>query len=359
VRGHDPAPAPADSTENKTRKRELMKKTEEPPLHWSQHKEKAAGYWHVKLLLVLYRVFPIIILRIIAFPVGFFYFLFSAKARIASGRFLQKAAPLIDRPEIAKKCRSPLGPLRHIVSFSLNLVEKLESWGGKFQYKNIHFQDDDIGELIQELENGKGVFLITSHLGNMESLRGLASLNRTGISRKTPITAVIDMKINKNFSRMLKELNPQSCFDIIDAAEIGPLTAVMLEEKLAAGEMVSIAGDRTAANAMGNNANRSGKNLMIPFLGEDAPFSQGIFYLAVLMKAPVYFVFAMRRGDLSVTPEYDMRVHKSRLSFECSRKERFDRSFLLAQSFAALLENYCKQNPFQWYNFYDFWLKEA
>jgi len=328
---------------------------EETPLHWSQHKEKAAGYWHVKLLLILFRLFPVVILRIIAFPVGFFYFLFSKKGRNESRRFLQRAAPFIANRGTAKKCRSPFGPLRHIVSFSLNLIEKLQSWGGKFQFKNIHFQDDDIEKLIHDLESGKGVFVITSHLGNIELLRGLASFNRTGVSRKIPITAVINTRVSEKFTRMLRELNPQSSFDIINAAEIGPHTAIILEEKLAKGEMVTIAGDRTAAG----NSNGSVEKLMISFLGEEAPFSPGIFYMAVLMKAPVYFVFALRRGDLSIKPEYDMHVHKCALSLECSRKERLTQSTLLARSFAELLENYCNQTPFQWYNFYDFWYKEA
>jgi len=335
-----------------------MKKTEDTPLHWSQYKEKTAGYWHVKLLLILFKLFPIIILRVLAFPVGFFYFLFSKKARDESKRFLQKAAPFAEQSKTAKKCRSHFGPLRHIVSFSLNLVEKLESWGGKFQFKNIHFQNDDIGELVKELENRHGIFLITSHMGNIELLRGLASFNRTGVSRKTPITAVIDMKINENFSRMLKELNPQSSFDIINAGEIGPHTAVILEEKLAQGEIVTIAGDRTAAGSSANSDGQ-GKNILFPFLGEYAPFSPGIFYMAVLMKAPVYFIFALRRGDLSIKPEYDMHVHKCTLSFDCSKKERFAKSSLLAQYYAKLLESYCKQTPFQWYNFYNFWSKEA
>jgi len=335
-----------------------MKETEDVPLHWSQHKEKVAGYWQIKFMLILFKLFPIIILRVLAFPVGFFYFLFSKRARDESKRFLQKAAPFTEQSKIAKKCRSVFGPLRHIISFSLTLVEKLESWGGKFQFKNIHFQNDDIEELINDLENGKGVFIITSHLGNIELLRGLASFNRTGVSRKTPVIAVIDTKVSENFSRMLKELNPQSSFDIISASEIGPHTAIMFEEKLAEGAMVTIAGDRTAAGSSANN-NGQKKNLIIPFLGEYAPFSPGIFYLAVLMKAPLYFIFALRRGDLSLKSEYDMHVHKSTLSFDCSKKERFDKSSLLAQSYVTLLESYCKQNPFQWYNFYDFWLKEA
>jgi len=331
-----------------------MKKPEETPLHWSQHKEITAGYWNVKLLLLLFKLFPVVIMSVIAFPVSFFYFIFSKKGRTESRRFLKKAAPFVEHSKTAKKCRSPFGPLRHIISFSLTLVEKIQSWGGKFQFKNIHFQNDDIEDLIQELENGKGVFVITSHMGNIELLRGLANLNRTGVSRKTPVTAIIDTKVNENFSRMLKELNPQSNFDLINANEIGSHTVILLEDKLAVGTMVTIAGDRTAA---GSHA--GGKNFMIPFLGEEAPFSPGIFYLAVLMKAPVYFIFALRRGDLSIKPEYDMHVHKSALSLECSRKERLDRSLLLAKSFAELLEKYCKETPFQWYNFFDFWLKGA
>jgi len=336
-----------------------MKRPEAPPLHWSQHKEKAAGYWNVKLLLILFRLFPVVFMRIIAFPVGFFYFLFSKKGRSESRRFLQKAAPLVEQSKTAKRCRSLFGPLRHIISFSLTLVEKIQSWGGKFQFKNIHFQNDDIEDLIQQLENGNGVFLITSHMGNIELLRGLANLNRTGVSRKTPVTTIIDTKVNENFSRMLKELNPQSNFDLINANEIGSHTVILLEDKLAAGTMVTIAGDRTAAGSHAAGSHAGGKNFMIPFLGEAAPFSPGIFYLAVLMKAPVYFIFALRRGDLSIKPEYDMHVHKSTISFECSRKERLDRSFLLAKSFAELLERHCKETPFQWYNFFDFWLKEA
>jgi predicted LPLAT superfamily acyltransferase len=320
--------------------------------HWSRLSEQAAGYWQLKFLLFLFFIFPVVILRVIAFPVGFFYFLFSKRGRTESRRYLQKIAPLVDNPATAKKCRSFFGPLRHIVSFSLALIEKLQSWGGKFPFKDIGFCDDDISELIRELENGKGVFLIFSHLGNTEMLRGLLNLGRTGVSRKIPVTAIMDVKVTAHFNRMLRELNPQSGMDIIGADEINPQTAILLEEKLQAGGMVVIAGDRTAAD-------KDSKNFMLPFLGKDAPFSSGVFYMAALMNAPVFFVFGLRRKALSLKPQYDMHVHKSSLSFDCSRKERFERSGLLARSFAGFLESYCKEQPFQWYNFFDFWQEGA
>ena len=333
-----------------------MKKPDESTgsVHWSRQKEQAAGYWHFKLFLFLFRYFPIFLLRIFAFPVGFIYFLFSKRSRTESRRFLEKASLSVNNSEIAKKCRSPMAPLRHIVSFSLTLVEKVQSWGGKFPFKDIYFQNDDIKELVEGLENGKGALLICSHHGNAELLRGLASFNQTGVSRNIDVTSIVDLEVTAYFNRMIKELNPQSDLDIISAKQINPDTTILLLEKIAAGGLVVIAGDRTSA---GDHFRETEKNLLIPFLGEEALFSYGTFYLAALMKAPVYFVFAQRRRDLSLKPEYNMHVHKSTISFDCSRKERLVRSSELARSFAALLESYCKAKPFQWYNFYDFWAK--
>jgi predicted LPLAT superfamily acyltransferase len=323
-----------------------MKKQEEAPLHWSQQKEQAAGYWQLKLLIILFKYFPLIILRVIAFPVGFMYFLFSKRGRTESSRFLQKIAPLIEDPRLAKKCRSRFGPLRHIVSFALSMVEKIQSWGGKFSLNDIFFQDDDIDDLNRRLEQGKGSFVLFSHLGNAMLLMGLLNQSRTGVSRKIQITTILDLKVNAHFTRMLNELNPQSSLDIISADEVGPHTAVLLEERIADGGLVLVTGDRTSAN---------GKNIIKPFLGKDAPFPSGIFYLATLMNAPVYCLFGLRRKALSLRHQYDIHVHKSPLSFDCSRKERLERCSLLVESFSELMAQYCKEQPFQWYNFFDFW----
>jgi predicted LPLAT superfamily acyltransferase len=325
----------------------MKEETQEASVHWSQQNERAAGYWQLKMILYLFKIFPIFLLRILAFPVGFFYFIFAKATRHASRRFLQRIAQFISDPKLAKECLCFFAPLKHIISFSLTLIEKVQSWGGRFSFKNIHFQDDDIKHLISELEEGKGAFLVFSHLGNCELLRGLLNFDKTGVSRKIPVTTIMDMKVSAHFTKMLKELNPQSSMDIIGADEIGPETAVLLENRLTSGGVVAIAGDRTSATG--------GKNLNIPFLGKEAPFPSGVFYMFSLLKYPVYFVFGLRRKCLALIPQYNMFVHKSSISFECSRKERIQKSSLLADFFVSLLENYCKKYPFQWYNFFDFW----
>ena len=312
--------------------------------HWSAQKEQAAGYWHVKLMLIFFRLLPPVVLRLFAFPVGFCYFLFSKAAREQSRLYLRRIAA----SEQSAKKRSSLA---HILSFALALVEKVEAWGGKVSFKRIHFQDDDIGGLIARLENGEGALLVSSHLGNMEFIRALAGFNRTGVSREIPVNAIVDTAVTAHFNRMLNELNPRSVTRLINARDMGPETIITLQERIAAGELVVIAGDRTSPNA-------ESRSLTLDFLGGRAAFPYGPFFIAALINVPVYAVFALRQKDISLSSHYTLRIHRSPVSFDCPRGERGSRIEELARWFAALLERYCKERPAQWYNFYDFWQSE-
>jgi predicted LPLAT superfamily acyltransferase len=308
--------------------------------HWSTQKEKAAGYWLLAFTLFIFKLLPTIILRLLCFPVGFCYFIFSRKTREHSRFYFRRLSSVIGN---GKK----FSVLKHIIAFSLSLVEKIEAWSGKVSFSRIHFQDDDIQELVQMLEKGQGAFLISSHLGNMEFIRGLAGFNRTGVSREIPVNAIVDFTVTAHFNRMLRKLNPHSVTQIISARELGPQTVILLQEKIAAGELVVIAGDRTSADA-------GSRYLSFPFLGGDAPFPYGPFFLAALSEAPVYAVFAMRQRDLSLASHYALHIHHSPVSFNCPRAIRENRIAELGNWYVSLLERYCKEYPHQWYNFYDF-----
>jgi predicted LPLAT superfamily acyltransferase len=245
-----------------------------------------------------------------------------------------------------------LHQLNHITSFSLSLVEKVEAWGGRVHFKRVCFQDDDIGALVEGLEKGEGALLVTSHLGNMEFLRALAGFSKTGVSRPVGVNILVDFTVTDQFNRMLRELNPGSIVQALSVDSIGPDTVILLQDRLAAGELVAIAGDRTSANTRN-------RYLRLSFLGAEAPFPYGPFLLAALLGAPVYFVFALRQRDISLSSRYDMHIHRCALSFDCSRKEREGRIKEMAALFAEKLEYYCKQHPYQWYNFYDFWAAPA
>jgi predicted LPLAT superfamily acyltransferase len=53
-----------------------------------------------------------------------------------------------------------------------------------------------------------------------------------------------------------------------------------------------------------------------------------------------------------------MHVHKLGIATGISRQERKAMTEAWARQFAALLEGYCLQHPYQWYNFFDFWAQE-
>ena len=182
----------------------------------------------------------------------------------------------------------------------------------------------------------------------MEFIRGLAGFNRTGISREVPVNAIVDFTVTVHFNRMLRKFNPNAAAQIIDARNLGPETVIMLQDKIDKGELVVIAGDRTSANA-------GSRYLSLPFFGSCASFPYGPFFMAALLNVPVYLVFAVRQKDFSISSHYDLHIHKSHVSFDCPRSERDNRITELANWFVSDLERYCKEHPYQWYNFYDFW----
>ena len=67
--------------------------------------------------------------------------------------------------------------------------------------------------------------------------------------------------------------------------------------------------------------------------------------------------YALKLADCADTPagaKYKMFVKKSRVDFDCPRKEREGKIIALAEEYAQNLETLALENPLQWYNFFDF-----
>ena len=306
--------------------------------HWSEQKEHFHR-WQMSFILTLVRFLPGVLVRIVAVPIGFFYWMASGKQRKAISEYLS-------RINSGRCCCT----LKVFLAFAITVIEKVESWAGKIKFGKIAFQKDDINEIWKSLEQNRGALLICSHLGNMELLRAIADCDQIGISRRVPIISVVDFAITSGFNQMLKEMNPSSMLHLISADDVGPDTMIQLQEHIASGGIVVIAGDRSPAG----NPERI---FELDFLGKSAQFPQGPFVIASLLDVPTYFVFAMRQGTVSVQANYNMHIHRSSVAFACGRSERQLRIKVLAEEFVRYLEKYCKKYPYQWYNFYEFWEK--
>lgn len=297
----------------------------------------------MRFMLGAYRLLGARRLRLVVYPVVFFFCIFAPGVCRLSRSFLIRAAAFHGR-----KAPPAADTFRHIVSFAYSMIEKIAAWSGDIDLGNIRFYEDDVGALIQQLEEGRGAVIICSHIGNMEILRALATHNKTKVTRPFMVTSIVDFSGTAQFNKLIREINPQSMMNLVNARDIGVDTVIDLQARLAGGELLVIAGDRTSSTARD-------KTEQLPFLGEMANFPQGAFQLASVMEAPVYFMFGLREDDMDPVSTYDLHVFRAHTDFTGSRKERRQKIRGIIEEYIRHIEAFIGEHPLQWYNFYDFW----
>lgn len=308
--------------------------------HWSELEETTKSAWKFKFMLWAATHLPRRLVEAIAAIIVFFFYLGAAPIRKRSKRYLNRVFAL-QKKEIPR-----FAVYRHFLAYALSMIEKIRSWAGKMSLSELETQQDDLNELVSQIDSGKGAFVICSHLGNMEALRGLTGFRKNHSKKNFQVFPVINFSVTKNFNALLENLNPDWKGNCFDADSIGVETAVQMREKINDGDLIAIAGDRTSAHARN-------RFVSISFLGELAEFPEGAFALARILKAPIYFIFAFRKKDLDITSPYEFHVIRSRTLL--TKKSGVAE---LVSEFASYLERFCLKHPYQWYNFYDFWKKE-
>lgn len=230
------------------------------------------------------------------------------------------------------------------------MIEKMYGWLGAVGYDKIITHDDDLKNLIALLNDKKGAVLITSHLGNIELLRSLTTFGETGVQQNFNVTIIMETETTEQFTKFLKKINPSSGFNVIDAKDISLDTICTLEERLSQGALVVYSADRTSK--------RGNHTLKHNFLGREALFPYGVFLLTILLNSPTFFVFGLREKTFSWgRAGYNMFVIKARTTLKTPKSKRDETIGALCDEFVTLLEKYCRQFPYQWYNFYNFWLQ--
>jgi predicted LPLAT superfamily acyltransferase len=317
--------------------------------HWADEKEKGSGYWQLKLMLGLRRVLGRGLMSAALRPVVLVFYLVSGRGRAASRAFLERAAASAGRP--APKRRDSF---RHFLSFAEALLDKIDAWSGSIGLSALRFREDSVGPLVEDLRAGKGAVILCSHLGNAELLRALASFDvGEGMAIEGfSFVSIVEFAGTAKFNRLLAEIDPRSMGKLIPASDVGPDTVIMLKETVDSGGLVVIAGDRVAA---GNRDRVVG----LGFLGEEAGFPLGPFVLADLLEVPAYFMTALRDRDLDFRSPYAFYVERASTATGGGRRGREERARELAAEYASVLARQAALHPYQWYNFYDFWEREA
>jgi predicted LPLAT superfamily acyltransferase len=294
--------------------------------HWANIPE-ATFITGMRLLFWIYKIFGRGIFPLTLYPVVIFYVIFNPNARTASKNYLNHLGNIT--PNI-------FNILKHFISFSESILDKILLWGGLFKFDNTEVYGRKI--ILNNLEQKKGGLLICSHLGNLELCRVLSKHNKT-----LKLTVLIHTKHAKAFNQLLSKLDPSSQINLMQVTELTPASAIQLKEKIDHGEFIAITGDRIPVTS-------HPKVIFAPFLNQNAPFPIGPYILASLLQCPVYLLFSIRTS--SGTQLY---FEAFRELIQLSRKQRDEILTQLITDYAARLEYYCRKAPLQWFNFYDFW----
>jgi len=322
---------------------------------WNKVNELSKSGRSLSFTLFLVKLFPHAILIKLTKFVSFFYFLFCKNARLISQTYQKnliefcKNLPENHKTTQIKNVPSKPDSYKHICSFAINIVEKIESWCKKNGSNGINFLNDDNENFRQNFNSGKGSLVFVSHLGNIELIRSLVSSGKFDMKADMLMAIIMDQQVTKNFNNMMQEMNSNSAQKIINSNDIGIETISILQETIEKGGLVIIAADRVSPNS-------PDRTIELPFLGHKAKFPYGPFLIASLLKAPAYFIFSLRNKQLGPDSTYNMNIIEDKTDFNVGRKEREEKILELAANYVHNLEKFCIENPFQWYNFYQYFL---
>jgi len=300
--------------------------------HWAQIDEVSfiAG---MRLLFWLGRVLGRWPFRAVLYPVMLWYAIAKPWARAASQDYLRRIAELDGS---AGNAANVTGVLRHFASFGECILDKLLLWCGLFDTGAVAVHGFE--QIAGQLASKRGGLIICCHLGNLELCR-VMSKRQPGLK----LTVLLHTKHATRFNQLLAQVNPDSQLNIMQVTELTPAMAVLLQKKIDQGEFVAIAGDRIPVAPQPRVARA-------PFLGALAPFPVGPYVMASLFRCPVYLLFS-----LSTDRGWEIHIELFHRSIHLPRKDRSAALDALAGAYAARLEAYCRQEPLQWFNFYDFW----
>jgi len=278
-----------------------------------------------KALLVLFHFANVTVGYVFLATAVPFYMLFARKGYLSIYTYFRK-----------NFCYPPLKAffktyLNHFV-FGQCMLDRFAVYAGRKNFFRMKFTGNE--EFYRLLDEEKGFIIASSHVGNFELSGYLLKQDKKRIN-----ALVFGGETKEVMENRLRLLNMNN-ISIIPV--FGDMSHIFtLNEKLSAGEIVSMPCDRNFGSA---------KSVECNFLSGKADFPVGAFILAAHFNVPVISIFVMKE---SIT-NYHVYVIPVSLndSIKTSKREKAE---YLARGFVKELENIVRQYPEQWFNYYEFW----
>jgi len=305
--------------------------------HWSNKSELGTALG-IKALLTIYSFLGRPIFNLILRFVMGYYYLTGSDVRKASEQYLAQMKHYNKQRGVPPQKKHT--SYEHLLSFGQTMLDKLAAWKGDIPIKDLTISGSDVFDDV--IKQKQGIILLGSHLGNIELCRAMSRRHK-----HLKINALVFTEHAERFNTVMKTVNPKSELNLIQVSEMGPDTAIKLQQKIEQGEWIVIVGDRTSVT-------KEKRVIWADFLGKPAPFPQGPFMLASVLKAPVFLLFGLR-DEHKKKPHFNVYFEHFRNKIVLPRGQREEALQDIVQDYANRLEHHAINAPLQWYNFFNFW----
>ena len=262
--------------------------------------------------------------RVFLYPICLYFLVTTPKSARSSRQYLSR---VLDRP-------ARLGDVfKHYLTFASCVLDRVFLLNEQVEQFDIRVHGEEAVRDIQR--RGSGCLLFGAHFGSFEVAR---AIGRT--MRHVPISLVMYEENAQKIRAALAAINPQLEAEVIGLGRLESLITVA--ERLNRGHFVGLLADR----------NFNSEDLVrYPFLGAPAAFPRGPFRAAMLLRKPVVTMVGMYRGGRRYDVFFETLIDPQ------DARPRDEEAWLdgAMRRYVERLEDYCRQAPMNWFNFYDFW----
>jgi predicted LPLAT superfamily acyltransferase len=290
---------------------------------WRQIPE-AGTVWGIRFIVGLARLLSRRVAGWFLYLVSLYYVLFRGSVRRASRGYLRRIGQPAGLGNVA----------RHIHTFAKVSLDRLFFLTGRWTPFEIIYHGHEL--FLAAARSGRGALLLGAHVGSYEVMRSRAELIGA------PVNIVVDFSNAGRISSVLRSLAPGIDTRLLPLDKDPLVTVLALKECIERREMVAILADRVSA---------AERQVVVPFLGDEAPFPAGPWILAHTLKCPVYFF----TGLFHPPNRYDLYCEVLADEVTLDGGERSEAIKRHVQRYATVLERHLRTAPMNWFNFFDLW----
>lgn len=296
--------------------------------HWQNQQEGGNRFWLGVLVAAALRLGRRFLLLCL-YPISLYYLLRRGAERRASRDYLTR---LFGRPARTRHV------FKHLYFFATTMLDRIYLLA--HGERGFDIEVSGIEDLQHCIAQGRGVLLIGSHQGSFEVMRVLAAR-----CPDVPLRVLLDKQKTPAITELLEALAPHVGEAVIDVSQGGAAITLAVAETCRTGGMVALLADR----------GRSHETLRrVDFLGEPAPFPIGPWLLASTLQVPVMLCFGLYRGRNRYALHFEPFMER----VEIPREARHQAIDEVLRRYAQRLEHYARAEPYNWFNFYDFWQQD-